>query len=366
MTQPLYTEDQAASDFAGLLNDDFEIPHNAGPPTPVEEPKPPAAPEEEEPETPDEPAEAEVEETEAETDEPEAEEPTEPEDDQQQPTAIEVHTLSDLAENLEMSADDLLALRHEFKASGETFDLPVRDIVKMAQEGVDATKKRQEAAEVRRTYEQREAERAQAREAEHRELAQQFAALKRLKAAQLESDEMRQLEEMDPARAVLRQRDIQRELAEVDQAIMANAQHYEQQRQQAQQEYLQREFEALQQAVPDWGKDAAIQVATVLRDYGFRDEEIGQASDHRFVKMVHELATLKAKLPTLEQQAAKTKEAAAAAAKKVKKSPVKLPKGKAPASEAVKLSAARARQFKKFKASGSPEDAAPLLASLID
>ncbi len=352
------SEDRAVEALLGQIDDDFEIPLGG-----VEEETAPEDPGDVEIET----DEVETDEAEEPAEEVETEEPAdtvEP-DDGEQPTAIELETFEDLAAATEIPVEDLGKLRFKFKAAGQDYDLPVSEIVAGFQERADSTKKRQEAAEVRRRYEQQEQERAQHFMQTHGELARQMEVLGQLKTAELNSEEMKHLEQVDPARAVLRKERIRQDLADLERVVHENSAQYQQHQQRVLADYYARETEALKEHIPDWGAENVNRVATVMRDYGFSDQEIVGTGDHRTLRFLNDFAALKAENAALKKQTESTKTAAKKVVEKVKATPKKVPKGKAPPSKAVKISAARARAFKQLKSTGRPEDAVGLLSGLI-
>lgn len=150
-------------------------------------------------------------------------------------------------------------------------------------------------------------------------------------------------------------------LQQLQQAQSAQQQQHQQKQQEGLHQYIQREQQALFEKVPELRESPQKRqefyektILTTAREYGFRDEEVHNTYDHRLVLMMRDAAAYRAlqkQKPAVEK---KTQNAA----------PVVRPGKRVSASE--QKSQERADRMKRLRETGSADDAAALIADLID
>jgi hypothetical protein len=173
----------------------------------------------------------------------------------------------------------------------------------------DYTQKTQELSELRKS----EAQRIQALEAERQRYAERIEQLSTLDAEP--EPDWDTLRETDPIEYML-QRDQWREKSERKQALEAERQRLSQHQQQEQQQklvkQLQSEQERLLSRVPEW-RDEKIatkektEIASLMKDYGWTPEELGQLYDHRALLMARDALAYRRLQSKSTQVAAKAK-----------------------------------------------------------
>lgn len=174
------------------------------------------------------------------------------------------------------------------KIDGKAMEVPLDEVVAGYQRQADYSRKTQALAEERKALEQ---EKAQV-QTERVQYAQVLSALQAQLSQQMEQQpDWDRLYAEDPIEWV-RQREVWREkqeklaAARIEQARLAEQQTVEQQQMLSQ--HLQSERNRLIEAIPTW-KDAKVwerdrqQLREYGRKFGFTDEELSQAYDHRAV-----------------------------------------------------------------------------------
>jgi len=111
-------------------------------------------------------------------------------------------------------------------------------------------------------------------------------------AKQLESDEMKELKELDPD-------EFERKRLNVEKKVSLFKQHQEQRNQEIlaqQQELARQEMAKLPEIIPEWMDDKVMQqdtqkISSMLKDtYGFNDQEIGSIVDSRVISIARKAA----------------------------------------------------------------------------
>lgn len=298
--QPLSVNDAAAA-IESLLGDDGEMPAER------------EAPEELEAEASDESAD-EVEETETQdSDEVEAEDT--------EPGEVTLETIDDVAQALGVDPKDLLAnLKMRVKVNGEELLVSLADAQKGHQLEADYRRKTTELAEQRKAIETEFAQRQALYQQQAVETAQMMQLAEQAIIADLNTPEMVQLRSQDPAKWLMREREAQAKLANIQQARQYAAAQWQQQQQTASSEqqrqfaaYLQAEQEALGNKVVergvDWTPTKRQELSNFLIErYGFSPSDVSQVYNHRLVLLALDAMQATSKVAEVEKKASAVKE----------------------------------------------------------
>ena len=347
--QPLSVNDAAAA-IESLLGDDGEMPAER------------EAPEELEAEASDESAD-EVEETETQdSDEVEAEDT--------EPGEVTLETIDDVAQALGVDPKDLLAnLKMRVKVNGEELLVSLADAQKGHQLEADYRRKTTELAEQRKAIETEFVQRQALYQQQAVETAQMMQLAEQAIVADLNTPEMAQLKAQDPAKWLMREREAQAKLANIQQARQYAAHQWQQQQQTASSEqqrqfaaYLQAEQEALGNKVVergvDWTPTKRQELSNFLIErYGFSPSDVSQVYNHRLVLLALDAMQATSKVAEVEKKASAVKE-------KLKVIPPMQKPGKQKGPLQVKQN--RIAQLKgQLRKSGNLRDAAAVIESLM-
>lgn len=231
----------------------------------------------------------------------------EPESDEAETGTI--RSMAELAEALEMSVDDFKeSLTHKFRASNEDVEVTLAELEKGYQRDADYRKGTSENAETKRQLESDYHSRLQGLELQHQYLAAHLNATEEVIAAKLQSPQLEQLRQSDPAEWNALQTEIGQELALVRQRREEAARQYTNFQQQGLVETKQRELSALQQARPDFTEKHADKAREAMKSLGFDQGEISQIMDHRLVLGAVELNELRAEVHQLRSEKERAKQ----------------------------------------------------------
>ncbi len=182
-------------------------------------------------------------------------------------------------------------------------------------------------------------------------MIEQVGYLNQINAAEQGTD-WEELESLDPTEAILKRDKIRRARDEVQGKIGA----LQQQEQVQQQAFMQSQRDKMMELMPEW-KDAAVKekdeagMLTVMREYGFEDDETRSIIDPRQMKLLKRLSYLESK-----------DKLAAGAIKRVRKAPIALKGRKVePASNQDKVDGL----VTKAKQSGDKRDAHKAISALL-
>lgn len=209
----------------------------------------------------------------------EPEEAPEDETESEDTTDDAIESLSDLAEALGMSQDDLLkTIRGKVKVNGEERDVTIADMVAGFQKG--------EAYEERKAKLQQEREAFESEATKAREyLSQQITQTNRmgqLLQAQLvgevNSPQMQKLRTENPGEYAARMQELNKRSQDLQQALAWQNQQIEAQQEQLREkeneqrtQSLQREMELLSEKLPDFDRDATI---SYMKENGFTEAQM--------------------------------------------------------------------------------------------
>ena len=214
--------------------------------------------------------EAEVEEESEETEEEEVEE-----DSEEQPTSLKL------------------------KVNGEELEKPLDEVIALAQQGLDYTKKTQEVAEQRKALE----EYAQTIKVQEQAFQQQvqlnqalIGDIAKLQAvdnqlAQFNDVNWQELSDTDFVEAqklffTYNQLQQQRSVLATD--LVQKQTALQEQQAQSLQERVEKGKEILAKEIPNWSRETSQAVIATGKEYGFTDDELGMIVDPRHVKVLHD------------------------------------------------------------------------------
>jgi hypothetical protein len=347
--QPLSTSDAAAA-IESLLGDSGELPEapdviESDEPEPVEDPE-----ESEEPEESDS----------QDSDEDEAEE---------EPEAVSLETLDDVAKALGVDPDDLLAnLKMRIKVNGEERLVSLKEAQTGQQLEADYRRKTTELAESRRAAEQEFSQRQAVMQQQAIETAQALNVAEQTLIAELNTPQMQQLRQQNPAEWLMRERDVQSRLGNLHAARQSAAMQWQQQQQMSAaesqrqfQHYLQTEQAELSGNLEKRGVQWTPEERSKLSDflitrYGFSADDVGQVYNHRLVLLALDAMQNTQKVQESEAKAKQVKE-------KVAQMPRVTPPGKAQGKVQVQAKVLAGLKGK-LKQSGKLKDAAALIERL--
>ena len=272
-------------------------------------------------------------------------------------------TVADLAEAMEVSEEDLLGLQLSFKAAGEDVTATLADVVAGYQKDADYRRNTGKLADERRKLEAEHASRVQQVESQHMELANALSFTEQVLVSELQTPQMEELRQSDPAEWNARQTEVANRLAYVRDARQKAAAQYQTDINQRQQAFLTEQHTLLREAVPDWGEDKRDAVAKTMESLKYSQEEINSINDHRLLVGALELAALRAEVAELRELKAKAKDTV----KRVKKTVPKFQKpGKQKANAGVRARRDTMSKLRnKAKKSGSVQDAAAVIEQYL-
>jgi hypothetical protein len=203
------------------------------------------------------------------------------------------------ADEEESDSDEQLIQSLKLKVNGEEIEKPLDEVIALAQQGFDYTKKTQEVAEQRKALE----DYAQAVKAQEQAFQQQVQLNQALMG------DVAQLTAIDQQLAAYNDVNWQ-QLSDTDfveaqklfftydqlQKTRANLAHQfdakQQQFLQAQQQSLAQRIEqgkaVLSKEIPNWSRETSQAIITTGKEYGFTDDELSAIVDPRHVKVLHD------------------------------------------------------------------------------
>ena len=186
------------------------------------------------------------------------------------------------------------------KINGEEVDKPLDEVISLAQQGADYTKKTQEVAEQRKALEdyaqtiqvQEQQLKAQVelQQALFGELAQITAIDQQL--ADFQAIDWNQLSENDFVEAqklFFTQNKLQTQRSQLVQQLEAKQQQLTQAQQKSLNERIAKGKEVLAKEIPNWSSDTSKAIISAGKEYyGFSDDEMSSVIDPRHVKVLHD------------------------------------------------------------------------------
>ena len=292
----------------------------------------------------------------------ESDESDEREADSEESEDPQFHSVSELAEALELSPEDFEEqITAKVKVNGEEKEVNLAELRKGYQLESDYRQKTMELADNRRAFEEAVQQKNAELTAKVQEATHMVATLEQSMIGEYQNVDWNTLRVTDPAEYAALHADYQNRIQSIEQikaqALNANGQLQSEQaakQEQARQEILKKESEALLSVIPEWrepevAKKEKGEMRNFLKQYNFSDEEIGQLADHRIVMMIRDAQKG-------QQVVTKTD----VAKKKVIKAP-KLQKAGAKQSKQTQRSKQQNDLRAKLRKSGKVDDVAALL-----
>ena len=183
---------------------------------------------------------------------------------------------------------------YRIKVGGEEKDLTYDELVSLAQQGADYTKKTQQVAEQRKAV---EAERQAVEEAKQLRdaYADRLQAIEQLLAGQMQYEDIESLKDSDPIGYAVKvaertQQEKQMAAVQAERNRIAEMQQHEYQQQV--QQYLASQAEILAKNLPEYtdpvkGESLRSDLRTFAKSIGFSDAELGQVRDARQVMALY-------------------------------------------------------------------------------
>lgn len=248
---------------------------------------------------------------------------------------------------------------YRIKMAGEEREISQRELIKLAQQGADYTKKSQQVSEQRKALETEAAAIQEAKQLRN-EYAQRLEAMQQMLQAQQPEDDLDYLQENDPIGYAVKVADMTRREKQM-QAINYERQRIAQQQQAEVSEHQRRHIAAeankVTELIPEYSdpkKGAALrnELRSYAKSIGYTDEEIGAVYDARTVKALYDA-----------MQYQKLVESKPGVSKKVQSAPKMIKPGNS--STKTSTSESQKRQFNKLKATGRVRDAANLFEKFL-
>jgi hypothetical protein len=187
----------------------------------------------------------------------------------------------------------------KIKVNGEELEKPLDEVIALAQQGLDYTKKTQEVAEQRKALEeyaqtvkvQEEVfmQQVQLQNALIGDVAELTAVDKQL--AQFNDVNWQELSDNDFVEAqklFFTFNQLQQKRSTLATELEAKAQQVQQTQAKRMQEQIERGKEILAKEIPNWSRETTQELITIGKDYGFTDDELGTIIDPRHVKVLHD------------------------------------------------------------------------------
>ena len=202
-------------------------------------------------------------------------------------------------EAIEEDSDEQPISVVKLKVNGEELEKPLDEVIALAQQGVDYTKKTQEVAEQRKALEeyaqtikvQEEAfqQQVQLQQALIGDVAELTAVDKQL--AQFNDVNWQELSDTDFVEAqklFFTYNQLQQKRSELATGLETKAQQVQQQEAKRLQERIEKGKEILAKEIPNWSRETTQELVAVGKEYGFTDDELGTIIDPRHVKVLHD------------------------------------------------------------------------------
>ncbi len=271
----------------------------------------------------------------------------------------EDHEEADLEDDGEEEQDSDDEPTYRIKMAGEEREITQSELIKLAQQGADYTKKSQQVSEQRKALES-ESRAIEEAKVLRKQYAERLDAIQQMLQAQQPEDDLEYLKENDPIGYAVKVADITQREKQM-QAI-----NYERQRlaemQQAenierQKQTIAQQAQLVSELIPDYSdpkKGATLrnELRAYAKSIGYTDEEVGQVYDARTVKALYDA-----------MQYQKLVESKPSVSKKMQSAP-KMIKSGTSASKTSSTETQR-RQFNKLKSTGKVRDAANLFEKFL-
>lgn len=261
----------------------------------------------------------EVEEEETVEVEAEAEEPTDVEEEVEDSEDEEPETEDEVED--EDSDEEQPVQSVKLKVNGEEIEKPIDEVVALAQQGLDYTKKTQEVAEQRKAVETMQ-EQLKAQEQQFMEqqqlnslLIEDVAKITSLdqQLSQYANVDWQKLTDSDFVEAqkhYMAYNQLQQDRNNLVSQFEAKRQEALTKHQSALAERIKKGKEVLSKEIPNWSPETTQEVVTTGKEYGFTDDELNAIVDPRHVKVLYDAMQwrkLKSKNPVVKKKVASAK-----------------------------------------------------------
>ena len=187
----------------------------------------------------------------------------------------------------------------KLKVNGEEIDKPLEEVIALAQQGLDYTKKTQEVAEQRKALE----DYAQTIKVQEQNFMQQvelnnaligdIAKLQSVdnQLAQFDQVNWQELSDTDFVEAqklFFTYNQLQQQRSTLAQDLGQKQQQLQAQQAQSVQERIVKGKEILAKEIPNWSRETSQAIISTGKEYGFSDDELGMIVDPRHVKVLHD------------------------------------------------------------------------------
>jgi len=187
----------------------------------------------------------------------------------------------------------------KLKVNGEEIDKPLEEVIALAQQGLDYTKKTQEVAEQRKALE----DYAQTIKVQEQNFMQQvelnnaligdIAKLQSVdnQLAQFNDVNWQELSDTDFVEAqklFFTYNQLQQQRSTLAQDLGQKQQQLQAQQAQSIQERIEKGKEVLAKEIPNWSRETSQAIISTGKEYGFSDDELGMIVDPRHVKVLHD------------------------------------------------------------------------------
>lgn len=187
----------------------------------------------------------------------------------------------------------------KLKVNGEEIEKPINEVVALAQQGLDYTKKTQEVAEQRKELEAY-AQTVQVQEQNFRQQVQLQNALigdvaqltnidQRLEAFNnVNWQELSDNDFVEAQKLFFTYNQLQQTRSHLATELEAKSKQITEQQNQLLTERIAKGKEVLAKEIPNWSRDTSQQIISTGKEYGFTDDELGMIVDPRHVKVLHD------------------------------------------------------------------------------
>lgn len=199
----------------------------------------------------------------------------------------------------EEESDDQPPPNVKLKVNGEELEKPLDEVIALAQQGLDYTKKTQEVAEQRKALEdyaqtikvqeEKFQQQVQLQQALIGDVAELTAVDKQL--AQFNDVNWQELSDNDFVEAqklFFTYNQLQQKRSELATNLQTKAEQVQQTQVAQMQERIEKGKEILAKEIPNWSRETTQAIIEVGKEYGFSDDELGTIIDPRHVKVLHD------------------------------------------------------------------------------
>ena len=187
----------------------------------------------------------------------------------------------------------------KLKVNGEELEKPLDEVIALAQQGLDYTKKTQEVAEQRKALE----EYAQTIKVQEQKFREQIELNQALigEVAQLQAvdnqlaafnnvnwQELSDTDFVEAQKLFFTFNQLQQQRSELANDLVQKQTALQQQQAQSIQERIEKGKEVLAKEIPNWSRETSQAIISTGKEYGFTDDELGMIVDPRHVKVLHD------------------------------------------------------------------------------